>query len=176
MSFQQILIYAIVGLGLLWYLISLVQLQLTAPLQAGQTPDNYRTFQRFSVATISVALATYVGWIVGIKSADDVVAFLPIRSAYAQASAPTPPASEAVPVADRKSDVKKPSSPKGPAPTTLSKAQAAAAGVYVLSLVLALIFYSTRRDQTDPEITNLAKSLIGFFVGALSVVFSQGAA
>lgn len=176
MSSKQLLVYAIVGLGLLWYLFSLVQLHLSQPLAAGQAPDTYRVFQRFSVATISVALATYVGWIVGIKSSDDVTAFLPIQSAYAQAPAPASQASDSASIASPKQEVKKPPVPKGPAPTNLSGAQTAAASVYVLSLVLALVFYAFRRDQTDSEITNLAKSLIGFFVGALSVVFSQGAA
>ena len=55
----------------------------------------------------------------------------------------------------------------------VSDFQVVCAVVYVLSLVVAIACWAKRRDRTDGTIVNLAKSLLGLIVGALSMSLSN---
>lgn len=44
-----------------------------------------------------------------------------------------------------------------------------AAGLYLLSLLIALAFWATNPSGADPAVVNLGKSLLGLFGGALSI-------
>lgn len=125
-------IAGVTGLG--WYYLCLWDLG-RHPTPADTPAGGYRQFQSLSVTTISVSLATYVGFVVGLTPPDT-----------AQAAASLTP-------------------PSG----TASSLQVASALAYVVSLGLAVFFYSQTKDRTEPAITGLAKSLLGFVAGVLSI-------
>lgn len=114
--------------GLVWYYLCLVDMGLH-PTASGTQSGGYRQFQSLSVTTISVSLATYVGYIVGLP-------------------APQPGTAGSLAV---------------------SPLQVVSAAMYVVSLALAVFFYARTKDQTEPAVTGLAKSLLGFVAGVFSI-------
>jgi len=46
------------------------------------------------------------------------------------------------------------------------------AGLYVLSLLIALWFWYRHGDKTDPAVSNLGKTLLGLLGGALAIVLN----
>ncbi len=115
--------------GLAWYYLCLFDLGLH-PTAANTQAGGYRQFQSLSVTTISVSLATYVGYVVG----------LPSSSAAGSAGS-----------------------------GSVGQLQVASALLYVASLLVAVFFYARTKDQTEPAITGLAKSLLGFVAGVFSI-------
>jgi hypothetical protein len=138
------LIVCVGSMGLLWYYLCIADLGFR-PTQKDQTPTGFRQFQSLSVTTISVSLATYVGYVIGLPTASDIAA-----KAVAAGSSATAIASTG----------------------TVSNLQAGSAMLYVLSLVTAVYFYYKKKDETEPAITGLAKSLLGFFAGVFSVALT----
>ena len=61
------------------------------------------------------------------------------------------------------------SSGAGVAAGKVENLQLWSAGMYVLSLIIAVGFYYWKKDETEPALTNLAKSLLGFVAGVFSV-------
>lgn len=116
--------------GLAWYYLCLFDLGLH-PTAANTQAGGYRQFQSLSVTTISVSLATYVGYVVG----------LPSSTAAAG----------------------------GAGNGSVGQLQVASALLYVASLLVAVFFYARTKDQTEPAITGLAKSLLGFVAGVYSI-------
>ncbi len=115
--------------GLAWYYLCLFDLGLH-PTAANTQAGGYRQFQSLSVTTISVSLATYVGYVVGLPS----------------------------------------SATSGSAGNgSVGQLQVASALLYVASLLVAVFFYARTKDQTEPAITGLAKSLLGFVAGVFSI-------
>ena len=189
-DFKDILIAVIAMIGLVWYYCSLIDMGLR-PTAAGAVATGFREFQALSVTTISVSLATYVGFVIGIplqaQPTDALKDKPPIAVTHSVASvAPpavltktAPPASAAdngVATADKPND----SLPTPQAGTSTSNKdrppepkvtwlQWSSAALYVCSLVLAVFFYSRTKGTTEPAITGLAKSLLGFVAGVLSV-------
>ncbi len=132
------LISAVGTIGLLWYYLCVIDLGVR-PTSRGDTAGGFRQFQALSVTTISVSLATYVGYVVGIPLNGDATA------------APLAAAAGAAPLA------------------RVSMLQWLAAALYVMSLVLAIWFYAQKKDATEPAITGLAKSLLGFVAGVFAL-------
>jgi hypothetical protein len=131
------LISAVGTIGLLWYYLCVIDLGVR-PTSKGDTASGFRQFQALSVTTISVSLATYVGYVVGIPLNGDAAA-APLAAA-------------------------------GAAPLArVSMLQWLAAALYVISLVLAIWFYAQKKDATEPAITGLAKSLLGFVAGVFAL-------
>jgi len=152
---QELLIRAIAVVGLAWYFICLFHLGIK-PTPLGTQSNGFRQFQALSVTTISVSLSTFVGFVIGLKGKEHIPSL----------SAPVAPAAGTG------------SSPDSGILTKLADAASFAdlqwwsAGMYVLSLVLALWFYYRTQDTTEPAITGLAKSLLGFVAGVLSITLS----
>lgn len=116
--------------GLAWYYLCLFDLGLH-PTAAGTQAGGYRQFQSLSVTTISVSLATYVGYVVGLPSSSSAAG--------------------------------------GAGNGSVGQLQVASALLYVASLLVAVFFYARTKDQTEPAITGLAKSLLGFVAGVFSI-------
>ena len=153
-QFKGLLASASGCVGLLWYYACLIDLG-RRPTPAGTQSTGFRQFQSLSITTISTSLATYVGYVVGfpaksegVKNAANVVAALPVEAAASAASAV---------------------SAAGAASLQVAPLQAASAALYVGSLVLAVWFYYQKQDATEPAITGLAKSVLGFVAGVFSV-------
>jgi hypothetical protein len=149
MAFKELLTTGVGVIGLIWYFVCLCALGLK-PTPAGQAASGFRQFQALSVTTIGVALSTFVGWIVGIKQTG--ASSLAAQGVAAAASG-VQQAASAVPVSG-----------------SITSLQVSAAWLYVGSLVVAIAFYAYKKDEAEPAITNLAKSLLGFVVGVFSVV------
>jgi hypothetical protein len=155
MSMQELLIRAIAVVGLAWYFICLFHLGIK-PTPPGTQPNGFRQFQALSITTISVSLATFVGFVIGLKGKEHI----PSSAAAAAAKTGTPAPTDSgvlAKIADAAS---------------FADLQWWSAGLYVLSLVLALWFYYRTQDSTEPAITGLAKSLLGFVAGVLSITLS----
>lgn len=134
------LISAVGTIGLLWYYLCVIDLGVR-PTAKGDTASGFRQFQALSVTTISVSLATYVGYVVGIPLNGDAGATA-LSAAAGVAGAPL---------------------------ARVTMLQWLAAALYVLSLVLAIWFYAQKKDATEPAITGLAKSLLGFVAGVFAL-------
>lgn len=119
--------------GLSWYYLCLWDMG-RHPTPTGTQAGGFRQFQSLSVTTISVSLATYVGFVVGLTPPDSAAAG---GAAVVSSSA--------------------------------SYLQVASALLYVASLALAVYFYSQSKDQTEPALAGLAKSLLGFVAGVFSI-------
>jgi hypothetical protein len=132
------LISAVGTVGLLWYYLCVIDLGMR-PTPKGDTASGFRQFQALSVTTISVSLATYVGYVMGIPLNGDAGTAAVSAAAAASTLA------------------------------RVSMLQWLAAALYVLSLVLAIWFYSQKKDATEPAITGLAKSLLGFVAGVFAL-------
>ena len=128
------------SMGLIWYYLCIFDMGFR-PTPVGEQAPGFRQFQSLSVTTISVSLATYVGYIIGLPSEATSSA----KTALANAAASTA------------------------APASVTNLQAGSAVLYVLSLLLAVYFYHRSKDNTEPAVTGLAKSLLGFVAGVFSV-------
>jgi hypothetical protein len=151
MDLRQVLTFVIGIAGLIWYYICLCYIGFR-PLPAGRQPDNFRQFMSISVTTIGVSLATFVGMLIGVQGVSQN-----IKNKVAAIADPNIP---------------------GLKIQTLLKIswttsfQWWAAGFYVLSLFVAIAFWWQKRDQADPAISNLAKSLLGLIGGALAIILN----
>lgn len=158
MSMQELLIRVIAVVGLAWYFICVFHLGLR-PTPRDKQANGFRQFQALSVTTISVSLATFVGFVIGLKGKEHIP----------NSTANAPPSVDA---ASGASD-----SSSGVLSQVFNTASFAdlqwwSAGLYVVSLVLALWFYYRSQDGTEPAITGLAKSLLGFVAGVLSIALT----
>jgi hypothetical protein len=149
------LIFIAGAVGLLWYYLCIVDMGSRPTPQGSQAPG-FRQFQSLSVTTISVSLATYVGYVVGLPTQAAATVKSAAASAVASAT-PTEPAASAASVI------------LASATATVNNLQLASAAMYVISLLLAVYFYWRTKDSTEPAITGLAKSLLGFVAGVFSI-------
>lgn len=158
MEMQTILIRVIAVVGLAWYYVCVFHLGLK-PTPKDQQPNGFRQFQALTVTTISVSLSTFVGFVIGIKGTEHVPQFsvAPVETSPAASDASGSGAGPLTAIANSASFV---------------DLQWWSAGLYVLSLVLALFFYYRTQDNTEPAITGLAKSLLGFVAGVLSITLN----
>jgi hypothetical protein len=187
-AFKKILIASVGTIGLVWYYVCVFDVGLR-PTPSGTTPTGYREFQALSITTISISLATYVGYVIGIPlqsqapkdkpavvspqgggaTATKGAAVKPGDTAAGSAeSASTPPAQPKEAAASLQPGTT-PTDTKKPADGNVSLLQWLSAVLYVISLVLAVCFYAKHKGATEPAITGLAKSLLGFVAGVLSV-------
>jgi hypothetical protein len=136
-------------LGLAWYYLCLLSVG-WKPLPPGQPPNAFRQFMSLSITTIGVSLATFVGMLLGVNEVKEQVA----EAVRANTRALSPAPSFAFP--------------------TLSSTdlQWIAGGLYVLSLLIALWLWRKGGDDTDPAVSNLAKSILGLIGGALSILLN----
>jgi hypothetical protein len=161
MSMQSILVFFLGVVGLVWYYTCLISIGYW-PLEPGETADAFRQFMSLSVTTIAVSLATFVGMLLGIRGVSEnarkgVKALRGVGEAHAVAAQ----LSQASPILQGLLE--------GSLTTRL---QWSAAGLYVLSLLIALGLWWHGGDATDPAVSNLAKSILGLIGGALSIVLN----
>src|SRR5262249_38695620 len=119
--------------------------------------QQFRQFMSLSLTTIGVALATFVGMLLGFQG---------IKGGVQQTA----------------KEVEVQSTEHRPAllnrlqqlgeQTAGTSLQWAAVIVYLVSLPLAIYFWYLKGDGTDPAIINLGKSVLGLMAGALSVVLN----
>ncbi len=147
-SINDALVFLLGAVGLVWYYLCLFSVGLKP---SGEQPSNFRQFETLSITTISVSLATFVGSLLGLKTAATQV----IEDNSQALQAPPP-----VAVSIFKQFTSN---------LSVSDLQWACAGLYVLSLLLAIAFWARGRDKTDPAISNLGKSLLGLVGGALAI-------
>jgi hypothetical protein len=100
-----------------------------------------RQFESLSVTTISVSLATFVGGLIGLSQQDGGTV------------SPTVAAPQSGLVAL----------------LSIQNLQWACVALYILSLVIALVFWFREKDNTDPVVSGLGKSLLGLVGGALAI-------
>jgi hypothetical protein len=158
MSMQELLIRVIAVVGLAWYFICVFHLGLR-PTPKDKQANGFRQFQALSVTTISVSLATFVGFVIGLKGKEHIPSSTPAGAtttniARAASQPDTGVISKIVETA------------------SYADLQWWSAGLYVVSLILALWFYYRTQDNTEPAITGLAKSLLGFVAGVLSIALT----
>jgi len=150
MTLQAALTLAFGIAGLSWYYVSLFGIGWTPPA-AGSPVSAFRQFMSLSVTTIGVSLATFVGMLLGVRSVSESV----------QQSAPVAAALDASPQLNWLVQG-----------TWITSLQWWAAGLYVLSLLIAIWLWRRGGDATDPAVSNLAKSLLGLIGGALSIALN----
>lgn len=157
MTLPNALTWFIGIVGLIWYFVCLIVVGgqfCTDPSRAG-----FRDFMSLSLTTIGVALATFVGVLLGFRVVSNEV-----RGVSNQVqSAENQPAQLALGVTKLNSIVTN---------TAGSGVQWSVAILYVASLLLAICFWWWKGDGSDPAIINLAKSLLGLVGGALSVLLN----
>jgi hypothetical protein len=151
MSLREFLTLAVGAIGLIWYYASLFSLGLN-PLTSGQVPTAFRQFMSLSVTSIGVSLATFVGMLLGIQQ---VVG--QINDAVNKAGVQLAPTNFQALAAINK---------------LLTGLQWWAAGLYVLSLVIALGLWKRGGDATDPAVSNLGKSLLGLIGGVFAILLN----
>jgi hypothetical protein len=146
---QQTLTILIGGVGVVWYYACLV----VVGMQWSVAPENasFRDFMSLSITTIGVALATFVGVLLGFRVVSDQV---------------TQGVRQGTPTDETKNLSRIATSNKG------SFMQWGVAVLYVVSLLLAVCFWWLKGDKADPAIINLGKSLLGLVGGALSVLLN----
>jgi hypothetical protein len=149
MSLRNALVQAMGLIGLIWYYVCLFVIGLQ--LSSDSSAANFREFMSLSLTTIAVSLATFVGMLLGFRGVSEEI----------------------------QESVREVQSDQGFARfeqiaqgTGGTRLQWIAAGLYVLSLLLALYFWWHGGDKSDPAIVNLGKSLLGLIGGALSVLFN----
>jgi hypothetical protein len=152
------LIFIAGSVGLLWYYLCIVDMG-SHPTPKDQQAPGFRQFQSLSVTTISVSLATYVGYVVGLPSLSSNTA----KTAAANATAAAASAGTFMPAASS------PLAPMISVAGTVNNLQLASAAMYVISLLLAVYFYWKTKDNTEPAVTGLARSLLGFVAGVFSI-------
>jgi hypothetical protein len=154
-ALKVVLLNGLAIVGMLWYYICLLVIGFQT--SKDQSTTGFRQFMSLSITTISVALATFVGMLLGVQVISDEIKEGAPHVATAAAANP-------------------------PAVKTLNAAVKTATGgtlyiqwvascLYVVSIVLALFCWWYRGDaKSDPAIVNLAKSLLGLVAGALSIL------
>ena len=152
-SLREIIIVGVGSAGLIWYYVSLFTLGLK-PAAADTPSTTFRQFMSLSVTSIGVTLATFMGMLLGIRTISNAVKE---EVGQATANAIAPAASQIQQLAS------------GALTTNL---QWWAAGFYILSLVIALVFWYRGGDATDPAVSNLGKSLLGLVAGALAIALN----
>ncbi|MGH9769494.1 MAG: hypothetical protein ACREAB_18880 [Blastocatellia bacterium] len=150
MTLQSVLVLIMGSAGLLWYYVCLFNIGLR-PLKPEETANAFRQFMSLSITSIGVTLATFVGMLLGVRSVSDTV-----KGAVevSQSTIPAPLVKQII---------------ESGLTTNL---QWGAAGVYIVSLCIALWFWYRGGDRTDPAISNLGKSILGLFAGALTIVLN----
>jgi hypothetical protein len=149
MSLKNALLLAFGAIGLLWYYICLFVIGLQ--LSSDPSVANFREFMSLSITTIAVSLATFVGMLLGFRGVSEQ-----IQEGMREIQ-PDHKVARFAQIAQG---------------TGGSRLQWIAAGLYALSLLLALYFWWHGGDKTDSAIVNLGKSLLGLIGGALSVLFN----
>lgn len=142
MPFTSLLITIVGTCAIGWYFICLYYLGFLHPQPDADVDETFRQFMATSITTISGTMATYVGMILGVKSA-----------------ASDPNASPASRVLHLRT-------------TPISWLQAIAAIVYVASLVVALFAWWKSFPKPDPTVVALGKSLLGLIGGVLAVILN----
>ncbi|MBI3866034.1 MAG: hypothetical protein HY290_29505 [Planctomycetia bacterium] len=140
--------------GIIWYYVCLIVIGFQT--SKDQSVAGFRQFMSLSITTIGVALATFVGMLLGFRGVSDE-----INKGVTQVTAE---------VADGKAAVKQlqdvAQTAKG------STWQWWASGLYAGSIGIALFCWWYRGDNSDPAIVNLGKSLLGLVAGALSILLN----
>jgi len=149
--------------GLAWYYLCLCDMGFH-PTPQNQQAGGFRQFQSLSLTTISVSLATYVGYVVGLPSQASSAAKASAAAVAAVAASAVPASSASAVAAGVVS-----------ATTTVSHLQTVSAAMYLLSLLFAVGFYWRSKDATEPAITGLARSLLGFVAGIFSISLNGAA-
>lgn len=149
MTLQHVVTLMIGGIGVLWYYVCLFVIG--AHWSVDPANDNFRAFMSLSLTTIGVALATFVGFLLGFRVVSDEV------QQSVQQAVVTSGIGRLNSIATN---------------TKGTVVQWAVAALYVFSLLLALYFWWLHGDTTDPAVINLGKSLLGLVGGALSVLLN----
>lgn len=153
-------------LGMLWYYTCLIVIG----FQTSKAPETalFRQFMSLSITTIGVALATFVGMLLGFRGVSDEIRKGVTQVTTTTAHADGTPAGlnpQARPGLQKLQEVVR--AAEG------SALQWWASGLYAFSIALALFCWWYRGDTvTDPAIVNLGKSLLGLVAGSLSVILS----
>lgn len=132
-------------LAIIWYYFCLIKIG-TGSINQGTNQAFYQ-FMTTSLTSLGTSLATYVGMLLGLQSTE-----LKVDKNI----------SDVVEAAEITRDYN----------LATSDVQWAAAGLYVLSLLLAIFFWYRRGQNTDPAISNLGKSLLGLLAGALTIALN----
>ena len=148
MSLRDALVIGMGAVAIGWYYVCLYAIG-SHPPDATTAQDTFRGFMSLSLTTIGASLATFVGMLLGIRSVAE--------SVKPEASAQNP----ATPQIQRLAG--------GGLTSTL---QWVAAGLYVLSLLIAIWYWYQFRAKADPAITNLGTTLLGLVGGALSIMLN----
>lgn len=148
---QAFLLKSFGTIGICWYYLCLIVIGFK--LSNDASVEQFRQFMSLSITTISVALATFVGMLLGFRGVSETIQ----------------QGIEQVPQAQR----------EGTSALALvaqvaqgTSMQWWASGAYALSIAIAIFCWWTMGDQSDPAIVNLAKSLLGLAAGALSVLLN----
>ena len=149
MTLRSVLLILFGTIGLIWYYLCLFVIGLNWSTDPGTA--EFRSFMSLSITTIGVTLATFVGMLLGFRGMSGE-----IQKGVQESRADAP--------VDRIREIAE--------VTGGSRMQWAAAGLYALSLLLALFFWWHVGNTTDPAIINLGKSLLGLIGGALAVLFN----
>jgi hypothetical protein len=157
---QQWFLVVISSIAMVWYYICIVSVGSNPPAELGVGGTQFRQFMTVSITTISVTLATFVGMLLGFQyvHSDINAGVNQVKEAAGAGVAGGLPRLQTV------------------AQTVSPNLLQFVAGVaYVLSLVLAVYYWWSYQDRTDPAISNLAQSLLGLFGGALAVFLNTSA-
>jgi hypothetical protein len=149
MTLRSTLLILFGSIGLAWYYVCLFVIGFSLSKDPGVA--EFRSFMSLSITTIGVSLATFVGMLLGFRGVSEEI----------QKGVQESPAG--VPVGRLHQIAQG---------TEGSRLQWIAAGLYALSLLLALFFWWHGGNTADPAIINLGKSLLGLIGGALSVLFN----
>lgn len=141
------------GLGLAWYFVCLFWLGLKNTPPGGAT-TTFHGFMALSLTTIATTLATFVGMLLGLSTVSDSVRGAATAAAQAGETQSAQNAQAVV------------------AAVISPGLQWWAAGLYVSSMVIALVMWARNQDNIDPAVSNLGKSLLGFFVGIFTIAFN----
>ncbi len=166
MDIRDVFSYIFGIIGIVWYYVCVIYIG-SRPLPPDVAPGNFRSFMSLSVTTIGVSLATFVGMLLGLQSVSTDIQEKAdaVQEAQKTIEAEHPKTVEKV---SGKTDELKKTAKK----TVPNYMQWAAAALYVLSLLLALVFWWRTEPMTDPAISNLGKSLLGFIAGAFSILLN----
>lgn len=140
--FTSVLISFIGASAILWYFICIYYLGFLHPQPDANVDETFRQFMATSISTISGTLATFVGMILGVKSAASDPTANPTARLLHQKSSP------------------------------ISWLQGIAAIAYVASLLIALLAWWKSFPSPDPTIVALGKSLLGLIGGVLAVILN----
>ena len=146
MNLRDALVLGMGSLALLWYYACLFTIG-TTPLSTVAVPDTFRQFMSLSLTTIGASLATFIGMLLGIRNVADSVK-------------------------PEVSDVNSPQIQRLASGSLTTTLQWIAAGLYVLSLVVAIWFWYKSGDNTDPAVSNLGTTLLGLVGGALAILLN----